>query len=115
LLGDWTPGQVKSKSSEKSSVILDLVYRIVEISPVNAEKKPINSLVFLVLSRFVRGFSSFPAVLAVIAFDSSDQAMKNEFYLLQQMLSARGNSGRHITDNHGHTILIVRYHYRNPR
>jgi hypothetical protein len=53
----------------------------------------INSLVFLVLSRFVELFSSFTAALTAAAFDSSDPAMKNEFYLLQQTLSARGNSG----------------------
>jgi hypothetical protein len=50
----------------------------------------INSIVFLVLSRFVALFSLLTSALTASAFDKSDQSMKKEFYALQQALTNVG-------------------------
>jgi hypothetical protein len=47
----------------------------------------INSLVFLVISRFIALFSSFMSALTASAYNSSDQKMKTEFFQLQQSLT----------------------------
>jgi uncharacterized membrane protein YidH (DUF202 family) len=43
-----------------------------------------NSLVFLVVSRFVCLFSSLTSALAAAVFDTTNDSMKREFYALQQ-------------------------------
>jgi hypothetical protein len=45
----------------------------------------VNSLVFLVVSRFVALFSSFMSALSASAFDEGDQEMKKEFLRSEQL------------------------------
>jgi hypothetical protein len=45
----------------------------------------INSLVFLVVSRFIALFSSFLSTLAALSFDGSNPEMKQEFFRLDQL------------------------------
>jgi hypothetical protein len=47
----------------------------------------INSLVFLVISRFIALFSSFMSALTASAYNGAEQQMKAEFFQLQQSLT----------------------------
>jgi hypothetical protein len=54
----------------------------------------VNSLVFLVLSRFVALLSSLLSALGAGGFDAGDPAMKEEFYRLEEELKGHPKTAR---------------------
>jgi hypothetical protein len=55
----------------------------------------INSLVFLVLSRFIALFSAFASALSAAAFENSDESMKNEFFALHHSITTFQKPSNH--------------------
>ena len=56
----------------------------------NVSASNVNSVVFLVLSRFTALISSFSAAISAASFDERDEKMKSKFYEMEMELS-RGN------------------------